>query len=62
MKKSNPIHIKKKNEGALHKQLDVKQGEPIPEVKLLRAMKMGTPLEKKRAVFANNAKGWNHSK
>lgn len=57
-----PIHIKAKNKGKLHKMLGVKFGDPIPEKKILGAMKFGTPLEKKRAVFAHNAAGWNHSK
>jgi hypothetical protein len=59
MKSTKPIRIKKKNKGKLHDMLGVPDNKPIPEKKILRAMEFGTPLEKKRAVFAKNAKSWN---
>lgn len=51
------LHLKK---GALHKDLGVPEGKPIPAGKLEKAAHSSDPLEKKRAVFAENAKKWNH--
>jgi hypothetical protein len=62
MKSKKPIHLNPKHKGALHKELGVNLDKPIPEKKILGAMKFGTPLEKERANFANNAKKWNHKK
>lgn len=50
------LHLK---EGALHKDLGVKQGEKIP-VKELTIKTTDSPLEKKRKQFAINARKWNH--
>lgn len=48
------LHLK---EGALHKDLHVKEGRKIPEGKL--EIKSGdSPLERKRKQFALNAKSW----
>lgn len=58
MAKRKPMKLKLK-EGALHKDLKVKQGEKIPASKL--AIKPGdSALEKKRKQFAINAKKWKH--
>ena len=54
------IHIKAKNKGKLHKELGVKQGEPISEEKLEKAKANASPAEKKRIVFAENARKWHH--
>jgi len=52
------IHIKKSHEGLLHKDLGVKAGEKIPAKKLTAAKSSSDPAERKRAVFATNAKRW----
>lgn len=54
------IHIKPSHKGLLHKDLGVKSGEPIPASKLEKAAHSSDPAERKRAVFAENAKKWNH--
>jgi hypothetical protein len=51
------LNLKK---GALHKALDVNVNKKIPEKKLEKATHSKNPLLKKRAVFAENAKHWNH--
>jgi hypothetical protein len=55
------IHIKKSHEGELHKELGVKSGDKIPAKKLEKAADSKNPAERKRAVFAENAKKWKHS-
>lgn len=54
------IHIKKSHEGLLHRDLGVPAGEPIPASKLSKAKNSPNPAVRKRAVFAQNAKHWNH--
>lgn len=54
------IHIKAANKGLLHKELGVAKGSPIPAKKLAKAADSSNPAERKRAVFAENAKKWNH--
>jgi len=50
------LNLKK---GALHVELGVPQGQPIPASK--EKIKPGdSPLTKKRKQFAINAKKWNH--
>lgn len=51
------LHLKK---GALHKDLGVPQGQKIPASKLASAKNSSSPLERKRANFAINAKKWQH--
>jgi hypothetical protein len=41
-----------KHKGALHKALDVKEGEKIPAKKMAKAMKSKNPTMKKRAMLA----------
>jgi len=48
--------------GALHKELGVKNGHPIPEKKLDQALHSTNPLERERAQFAENAKHFHHPK
>lgn len=55
------IKIKEKNVGKLSKELGVPQDKNIPAEKLSDAKKNANPAEKKRIVFAQNAKKWNHS-
>lgn len=52
----NPAH-----KGMLHADLGVPQGEPIPAAKLNKAAHSKDPAVKKRAVFAENAKSFDHS-
>jgi hypothetical protein len=54
------INIKPANKGLLHKELGVPAAAPIPAKKLAKAVASPNPAEKKRAVFAENAKKWNH--
>ena len=56
------IHIKPSHKGLLHKDLGVPAGEPIPEGKMEKAKAHAGPAEKKRIVFAENAKKWHHGK
>lgn len=58
MKKKMVIKVKK---GALHKDLGVPAGQPIPAAKLAAAKNSDDPLERKRATFAENAKKWNQA-
>jgi hypothetical protein len=54
------IHIKASHKGLLHKNLGVKAGQPISAGKLEAAKKTAGPAEKKRIVFAENARKWKH--
>ena len=56
------IKIKKSHEGLLHKDLGVASDKPIPAKKLEKATHSKDKAEKKRAVFAENAKHWHHGK
>lgn len=46
--------------GALHKAMGIKQGQKIPLGKLEAEKKSSSPLMRKRANFAINARKWNH--
>jgi hypothetical protein len=46
----------------LHRDLHVPQGKPIPAAKLEKAEQSADPAMRKRAVFAENAKDWHHSR
>ena len=52
------IKIKEKNKGKLHEDLGVAEDKKIPTKKLEEAKKDASPAEKKRIVFAENAKKW----
>lgn len=53
------IKIKKSHQGLLHKNLGVKKGKKLTASQI--AIKPGdSPAVKKRKVFAQNAKKWNH--
>lgn len=54
------IHIKKKNKGALHRALDVPEGEDIPEAKIKKAEHSKSKKMRARAQFADNAKHFKH--
>ena len=44
--------------GALHKELGVAEGKKIPAAKEEQATHSKSPIERKRAQFAENAKKW----
>lgn len=53
------IKIKKSHQGLLHKNLGVKKGKKLTGSQI--AIKPGdSPAVKKRKVFAQNARKWNH--
>jgi len=52
--------INPNTKGALHKTLDVPEGEKIPEKKLEKAEHSKNPLTKKRAIFAETLKKFRH--
>ena len=52
------IKIKPQNKGKLHKELGVPQGKKISTKKLESAKKGASPAEKKRIIFAENARKW----
>lgn len=54
------INIKPSHKGLLHKKLGVPAGAPMPAGKVAKAAKSSNPTLKKEAVFAENAKKWNH--
>ena len=54
------IEIKPSHKGLLHKDLGISSGSKIPEEKLQKAEHSSDPAERKRAVFAENAKKWKH--
>lgn len=54
------IHIKKSHEGLLHKNTGTPAGKKIPAAKIAAAKNFPDPAVRKRAVFAANAKKWNH--
>lgn len=62
MSKKTPsgIRLNPKHKGKLHRDLGVKQGEPIPAAKLAKAKHSKDPAVRKRATFAENAKHWQH--
>ncbi|MGH7749609.1 MAG: hypothetical protein ACREQ5_33310 [Candidatus Dormibacteria bacterium] len=57
-KKKSGIHIKESHKGKLHAELGVAASKKIPAGKLATAKKNASPAEKKRIVFAQNAKKW----
>ena len=57
---ASTIAIKPSHKGLLHKKLGVPAGQPIPESKLEEAAHSSNVKERKEAIFAENAKKWNH--
>jgi hypothetical protein len=51
----NPAH-----KGQFHRDVGKPQGAPITQADIAKGKASGNPAEVKRAVFAENAKGWNH--
>lgn len=58
MRKKLNLHLKK---NALHEDLGLAKGTPIPMKMLAKAKRSSSPLERKRATFAENARKWNHT-
>lgn len=54
------IQIKPSHQGMLHDNLGVPQGQKISLRKLQAAKDTADPAEKKRIVFAENARKWNN--
>jgi hypothetical protein len=54
------ISIKPSHKGLLHKDLGKKAGSKLSESDLDKAANSKNPAERKRAVFAKNARKWNH--
>lgn len=59
MARRKPLKIKVKK-GALHRQLGIAQGKPIPTSTLQRLKKSRNALTRKRATFALNARRFKH--
>jgi hypothetical protein len=57
--KKNPIKIKPENKGKLHADLGIAPGKKISVNKMEAAKASASPAEKKRIVFAENARKWN---
>ena len=55
------IHINPAHKGLLHKELGVAEGTTIPAKKLAEAKDSTNPAERRRAIFAENAKAWSHA-
>lgn len=55
------IHLKKAQEGLLHRDLSVPLGQPIPAAKLEKALHSTDSAERKRAQFTENAGHFRHS-
>jgi hypothetical protein len=54
------INIKPSHKGLFHKDLGKKPGAKITEKDIQRGKNSSSPAERKRAVFAENARHWNH--
>ncbi len=54
------IRIKPSHKGRLHRALGVKPGQKIPAKALMHAEHSKSARVRKEAVFAENAKHWNH--
>ena len=57
---ADAIHIKKSHEGELHQELHVPADKKIPLADLRRAAHAKSAAERSRAVFAINARHFNH--
>jgi hypothetical protein len=56
------IEIKKANKGKLHADLGVAKGKKLTAGEIAKAKRSSSPAMRKRATFAQNAKGWNKGK
>lgn len=55
------IHIKKSREGEFHRDVGKSPGQKITEADIQKGEHSSNPAERKRAVFAENARHWDHS-
>jgi hypothetical protein len=62
VEKKHKMNIKIKRPGALHAKTHTKPGDKVPLAKEESMKANGTPLEKKEANFAINARKWHHGK
>ena len=60
--KPPPIKIKSANAGKLRAAAGVKKGQKIPAAKLAALAKSKSPVIRRRAQFAINAKKWSHAR
>ena len=60
VRRGGGIHIKPSHKGLLHKQMGVAAGKPISTGALEKEKRGAGPAEKKRIVFAENARKWHH--
>ena len=60
-KLKSPINLNPAHKGLFHEDTGTPQGSPIPAKKIAQAKNSPDPTVRKRAVFAANAKKWNHS-
>lgn len=60
MKRRDPINIKPSHKGLLHEDLGVPADQPIPTAKLNEARTSTNPAVRRRVIFAQNAKKFNH--
>lgn len=60
IEKKAKIEINPAHKGLLHKNMGVAQGKPLSIASLKAAEKIAGPAEKKRIIFAENARHWNH--
>lgn len=56
-----PIRIKKSHQGWLHKNLGIPEGQKLTLAELHEAAKSKSAAVRKRAQFAINARGFQHS-
>jgi hypothetical protein len=56
------ILIKTKNRGKLRRKMGIPAGQPIPAGRLQEELHSKSEATRKEAQFAENAKGWNHSR
>lgn len=62
MAQKAPIHIKKSHEGLLADDLNIPEGKPIPLSAIKDKLKSAGPKVKKRLIFAENSRHWDHKK
>jgi oligoendopeptidase F len=58
MAKKSGIHIRPENKGKFRAETKTPKGKDIPESKIKKAENSKDPAVRKRATFAENAKGW----
>jgi len=61
-RKKLTIKIKKSRQGSLRKHTKTKAGAKIPLAKLQKIAKSGSPMRRKQAQFAINARSWGRGK